>query len=123
MHISTRPARPPTPPVATPGAKVLDLGCVPGAWLQVACQQLGPRDRGGLVLGVDLQEVKVPARWVGGRAVRARARARVCVCVCARACERVCLELVCSCVCWWPSGCAGLLRGVLRGVRHNRGVG
>jgi hypothetical protein len=37
------------------GGKVLDLGCVPGAWLQVACQQLGPRDRGGLVLGVDIQ--------------------------------------------------------------------
>jgi 23S rRNA U2552 (ribose-2'-O)-methylase RlmE/FtsJ len=37
------------------GGKVLDLGCVPGAWLQVACQQLGPRERGGLVLGVDIQ--------------------------------------------------------------------
>ena len=36
-----------------PGESVLDLGCAPGAWLQVACQALGPR--GGLVLGVDLQ--------------------------------------------------------------------
>jgi hypothetical protein len=27
--------------------------CSPGAWLQVACQEIGPR--GGCVLGVDLQ--------------------------------------------------------------------
>lgn len=42
----------------TAGAKVLDLGCVPGAWMQVACQQIGPHDRGGLVLGIDIQEVR-----------------------------------------------------------------
>jgi hypothetical protein len=45
------------PHAAAAGAKVLDLGCVPGAWMQVACKELGPHDRGGLVLGIDIQEV------------------------------------------------------------------
>jgi 23S rRNA (uridine2552-2'-O)-methyltransferase len=36
-----------------PNASVLDLGCAPGAWLQVACRSLGAT--GGRVLGVDLQ--------------------------------------------------------------------
>ena len=44
-----------------PGGRVLDLGCHPGAWLQVACGALGPPGRGGLVLGVDIQ-VGPPAR-------------------------------------------------------------
>lgn len=39
-----------------PGASVLDLGCAPGAWLQVACRSLGPSR--GAVLGVDLQAVQ-----------------------------------------------------------------
>lgn len=39
---------------------VLDLGCFPGAWLQVACQKLGPRESGGLVVGIDLKEMEVP---------------------------------------------------------------
>ncbi|KAK7276288.1 hypothetical protein RIF29_17426 [Crotalaria pallida] len=44
-----------------PGSSVLDLGCAPGAWLQVACQSLGPlQNGGGFVLGVDLKKVKVP---------------------------------------------------------------
>ncbi|KAF7816430.1 ribosomal RNA large subunit methyltransferase E isoform X1 [Senna tora] len=43
-----------------PGSSVLDLGCAPGAWLQVACQSLGPLKNGGLVLGIDLKKVKVP---------------------------------------------------------------
>lgn len=34
---------------------MLDLGCHPGAWLQVACKSLGPPKRGGLVIGVDIQ--------------------------------------------------------------------
>jgi 23S rRNA (uridine2552-2'-O)-methyltransferase len=38
-----------------PGARVLDLGCAPGAWLQVAAEIVGPR---GIVVGVDLQEVR-----------------------------------------------------------------
>lgn len=37
------------------GDRVLDLGCAPGAWLQVASELTGPR---GLVVGIDLQEVR-----------------------------------------------------------------
>ncbi|OIT00088.1 PREDICTED: uncharacterized protein LOC109228661 [Nicotiana attenuata] len=44
----------------TPGSSVLDLGCAPGAWLQVACQSLGPLKNGGAVVGIDLKKVKVP---------------------------------------------------------------
>ncbi|XP_022134056.1 uncharacterized protein LOC111006421 isoform X2 [Momordica charantia] len=44
----------------TSGSSVLDLGCAPGAWLQVACQSLGPLKNGGSVLGIDLKKVKVP---------------------------------------------------------------
>lgn len=44
-----------------PGAAVLDLGCAPGAWMQVACQSLGPLEKGGLVLGVDVKKVKIPS--------------------------------------------------------------
>ncbi|XP_065870165.1 uncharacterized protein [Euphorbia lathyris] len=40
----------------TPGSSVLDLGCAPGAWLQVACQSLGPLKNGGSV------KVKVPSQ-------------------------------------------------------------
>jgi hypothetical protein len=40
---------------------VLDLGCFPGAWLQVACQRLGSRAQGGRVVGIDLQEMTVPS--------------------------------------------------------------
>jgi hypothetical protein len=39
---------------------VLDLGCFPGAWMQVACQKLGSRATGGAVVGL-LQNV--PARY------------------------------------------------------------
>lgn len=49
--------------VLAPGARVLDLGCAPGGWLQVAVDRanaLGRRERQpqGFVLGVDLQEVE-----------------------------------------------------------------
>ncbi len=37
------------------GYRVLDLGCAPGSWLQVAETRVGPD---GLVVGVDLQEVE-----------------------------------------------------------------
>ena len=36
------------------GMNVLDIGCYPGGWLQVASQKVGPQ---GLVVGVDLKEV------------------------------------------------------------------
>lgn len=38
-----------------PGFSVLDLGCAPGAWLQVACQSLGPLKNGGAVVGIDVK--------------------------------------------------------------------
>lgn len=37
------------------GGRVLDLGCAPGAWLQVAAERTGPKAR---IVGVDLQEVR-----------------------------------------------------------------
>lgn len=36
------------------GGRVLDLGCAPGSWLQVAAEAVGP---GGAVAGLDLQPV------------------------------------------------------------------
>jgi len=45
------------------GEYVLDLGCAPGAWLQVACQHIGPAQKGGLVLGLDLKAVRKPLRF------------------------------------------------------------
>ncbi len=46
-----------------PGARVVDLGCAPGGWLQVAVERVNAlgEKRGkpvGTVLGVDLQEVE-----------------------------------------------------------------
>jgi len=45
-----------------PGSRVVDLGCAPGGWLQVAAERvnaLGKRSgKRGFVLGVDLQEVE-----------------------------------------------------------------
>lgn len=40
-----------------PGQSVLDLGCAPGSWLQVASKAVGA---GGRVVGVDLQAVEIP---------------------------------------------------------------
>lgn len=37
------------------GDTVLDLGCWPGGWLQVAAQEVGPQ---GLVIGIDLVETE-----------------------------------------------------------------
>lgn len=37
------------------GQRVLDCGCAPGSWLQVAATRVGPRGR---VVGVDLKEIK-----------------------------------------------------------------
>eukprot|EP00238_Polyblepharides_amylifera_P003819 CAMPEP_0196586640 /NCGR_PEP_ID=MMETSP1081-20130531/55064_1 /TAXON_ID=36882 /ORGANISM="Pyramimonas amylifera, Strain CCMP720" /LENGTH=187 /DNA_ID=CAMNT_0041908591 /DNA_START=94 /DNA_END=654 /DNA_ORIENTATION=+ len=44
------------------GGAVLDLGCSPGSWLQVACTALGPPSRGGFVLGLDLTNTPVPGK-------------------------------------------------------------
>jgi len=38
------------------GARVLDLGCAPGSWLQFASRQVGP---GGRVIGIDLTSVTI----------------------------------------------------------------
>ena len=45
------------------GGKVLDLGCAPGSWLQVAQERVGPK---GLVVGIDLKPVdrSVPEKVV-----------------------------------------------------------
>lgn len=37
------------------GQRVLDLGCAPGAWLQVASELVGPS---GVVVGIDLKEIR-----------------------------------------------------------------
>lgn len=41
--------------------RVLDLGCAPGSWLQVAAERVGP---GGLVVGIDIQAI--PGGLSGG---------------------------------------------------------
>ena len=38
-----------------PGSKVLDLGCAPGAWVQVALPLVGDK---GIVVGVDLEKIE-----------------------------------------------------------------
>ncbi len=44
--------------VLRPGDRVLDLGCAPGSWLQVACEcVLGDGKRAGCVGGIDLKPV------------------------------------------------------------------
>ncbi|KAA0060644.1 ribosomal RNA large subunit methyltransferase E isoform X3 [Cucumis melo var. makuwa] len=40
----------------TSGSSILDLGCAPGAWLQVACQSLRPPRNGGSILGIDMKK-------------------------------------------------------------------
>ncbi len=41
--------------ILKPGARVLDLGCAPGSWLQYAQEKVGPK---GVVVGVDQKELK-----------------------------------------------------------------
>lgn len=38
----------------TPSARIVDLGCAPGGWTQVALEYIVPA-KGGLVIGIDLQ--------------------------------------------------------------------
>jgi 23S rRNA (uridine2552-2'-O)-methyltransferase len=40
-----------------PGQRVIDLGCWPGGWLQVAAEAVGPKGR---VVGVDLAAIDAP---------------------------------------------------------------
>ncbi|KAF9674720.1 hypothetical protein SADUNF_Sadunf10G0156200 [Salix dunnii] len=54
----------------TPGSSVLDLGCAPGAWLQVACQSLGPLKNGGTVVGIDLKVCSSPALCISEQKVK-----------------------------------------------------
>jgi 23S rRNA (uridine2552-2'-O)-methyltransferase len=37
-----------------PGRRVVDLGCAPGGWTQVAAQRVGAETRRGAVVGIDL---------------------------------------------------------------------
>lgn len=62
--------------IIRPGGSVCDLGCHPGAWLQVACQALGPVKKGGLVLGVDIQATNVPVKHCDERVKIFQADAR-----------------------------------------------
>ncbi len=41
-----------------PGARVVDLGCAPGGWCQVAVQRSRPLETGGRVVGIDLTPVE-----------------------------------------------------------------
>lgn len=43
------------------GSKVVDLGCAPGGWLQVAAKEVGPT---GKVIGIDLKPVEPVASAV-----------------------------------------------------------
>jgi 23S rRNA (uridine2552-2'-O)-methyltransferase len=46
-----------------PGACVIDLGCAPGGWAQVAAQRTGALKNKGFVAAIDLQDFK--ARFFG----------------------------------------------------------
>jgi 23S rRNA (uridine2552-2'-O)-methyltransferase len=50
------------------GRRVVDLGCAPGGWTQVAVERVGARDGRGAVVGVDLSET---APIAGARILRA----------------------------------------------------
>lgn len=41
-----------------PGARILDLGCAPGGWLQVAAERQGLGEGRGRLIGIDLLEVE-----------------------------------------------------------------
>jgi 23S rRNA (uridine2552-2'-O)-methyltransferase len=42
-----------------PGMRVVDLGCAPGGWAQVAVERVRPQPGRGAVLGIDLAEIPV----------------------------------------------------------------
>ncbi len=41
-----------------PGIAVVDLGCAPGGWCQVAVQRVRPLETGGTIVGIDVTEVE-----------------------------------------------------------------
>ena len=41
-----------------PGARIVDLGCAPGGWCQVAVQRIRPLETGGRIVGIDLTPVE-----------------------------------------------------------------
>jgi 23S rRNA (uridine2552-2'-O)-methyltransferase len=41
-----------------PGARVVDLGCAPGGWCQVAAQRIRPLETGGRIVGIDVTPVE-----------------------------------------------------------------
>jgi 23S rRNA (uridine2552-2'-O)-methyltransferase len=53
--------------VLSRGDRVVDLGCWPGGWLQVAAQLVGPRGR---VAGVDLAEIDPPLEFANVVAIQ-----------------------------------------------------
>lgn len=40
-----------------PGQRVVDLGCAPGGWTQIAVEKVNPEKTGGQVVGLDLLEM------------------------------------------------------------------
>jgi 23S rRNA (uridine2552-2'-O)-methyltransferase len=48
------------------GQRVIDLGCWPGGWMQVAAQEVGP---GGRVVGVDLAAIDPPLEFANAIAL------------------------------------------------------
>jgi 23S rRNA (uridine2552-2'-O)-methyltransferase len=54
--------------VVSRGDRVVDLGCWPGGWLQVAAQLVGPKGR---VVGVDLAEIDPPLELANVIAIQA----------------------------------------------------
>jgi 23S rRNA (uridine2552-2'-O)-methyltransferase len=41
--------------ILRPSDKVIDIGCAPGGWLQIILKEIGPF---GMVVGIDIQEIK-----------------------------------------------------------------
>jgi 23S rRNA (uridine2552-2'-O)-methyltransferase len=41
-----------------PGARIVDLGCAPGGWCQVAAERIRPLESGGRIVGIDITPVE-----------------------------------------------------------------
>eukprot|EP01025_Chloroclados_australasicus_P014116 TRINITY_DN16601_c0_g2_i3.p2 TRINITY_DN16601_c0_g2~~TRINITY_DN16601_c0_g2_i3.p2 ORF type:complete len:224 (+),score=17.01 TRINITY_DN16601_c0_g2_i3:211-882(+) len=53
--------------IIKPGQIIMDLGSSPGAWLQVACQYMGPTQSGGKVIGIDIKQMTIPKEYCDSR--------------------------------------------------------